>query len=199
MSHSYNKTTNNKKINKKPYCKVCHDAGKPESVYTSHYVKSRPNQNNGTTTITCPTLSATKCRHCYKLGHTTKFCPIIGENEKQSKNRKETESIVIKKATLVDRKVTNAFDILSNDSDNDDYPEEFPTLTAELKPVIVVITENKKWADIIKDNKPWAEYSDSDSDMEDDDREKYRFKPIQSVTFSTSRQNHQIYFDDEDW
>ena len=24
---------------KKPYCKVCHDAGKTESEYTSHWVK----------------------------------------------------------------------------------------------------------------------------------------------------------------
>ena len=70
--------SNKKSLNSKPYCKVCHDAGKPESVYTSHYVKSRDNS----ATITCPTLKATECRYCHKLGHTTKFCPVIQKTRK---------------------------------------------------------------------------------------------------------------------
>ena len=187
MSHSFNK-----KINKKPYCKVCHDAGKPESVYTSHFVKSRPNQNNSST-ITCPTLNAITCRTCYKLGHTTKFCPV---NQKSAKYGKATESVVIKKIEIVDRKVTNAFDIFSNDSDNDDFPEELPTLTAELKPV-VVLTENKKWVDIVKDNKPWAEYSDSDSD---DDNDRYHFKPIHFVSITKKNiPKPMVSFEDDYW
>ena len=193
MSHSYNKTTNNKKINKKPYCKVCHDFGKPESVYTSHYVKSHSNQN---VTVTCPTLKEITCRSCNKLGHTTKFCPI---NQKNANSGKVTDSIVIKKEILVDRKVNNAFDILSNESDDEDTKpvEDFPVLKfkAQLKPIIT-ITESKKWCDIIKDNRKWTEYNDSDSDEDDD---KYHFKPIHAVAITINKTNRAVKFDNEDW
>jgi len=66
---------------KKPFCKVCQDAGKSESEYTSHYVRSLPDRT-GKTTVVCPTLLATECRYCYNFGHTTKFCPVITANKK---------------------------------------------------------------------------------------------------------------------
>ena len=69
---------------KKSYCKVCHDAGKPETDYTSHYVRSLPDKQ-GNTTILCPTLLNTECRFCYGLGHTAKFCPALKKAEKQEK------------------------------------------------------------------------------------------------------------------
>jgi hypothetical protein len=188
MSHSFNK-----KINKKPYCKVCHDAGKPESVYTSHFVKSLPNQNNGTT-ITCPTLNAITCRTCYKLGHTTKFCPV---NQKSAKYGKATESVVIKKIEIVDRKVTNVFDVLSDDDDTDDEQEPATPIKIPNVTPISFIKENKKWVDIIKDNKPWTEYSDSDSD---DDNDRYCFKPIHSVSITKKNMpKPMVSFEDDYW
>lgn len=75
------RNNNQQFIAKKPYCKVCHDAGKSESEYTNHYVRSSPDRN-GNTNILCPTLLATECRFCYKLGHTTKFCPVIADRKK---------------------------------------------------------------------------------------------------------------------
>ncbi len=76
----------NAKNSKKPYCKVCHDAGKAESVYTSHCVKTY-NINTGKTDTTCPTLLALECRYCYKSGHTVKFCPVLEENKKMDVER----------------------------------------------------------------------------------------------------------------
>ena len=65
----------------KPYCKVCHDAGKLEREYTSHFVKSEPG-NMGV--VVCPTLLNQKCRFCDKLGHTVSRCPEIANiNRKQ--------------------------------------------------------------------------------------------------------------------
>lgn len=72
-----NRTMNNKK----PFCKVCKDAGKPESEYSSHYVKSLPDKK-GNTNVTCPTLLNTECRYCYDIGHTAKFCPVLAAKEK---------------------------------------------------------------------------------------------------------------------
>lgn len=60
----------------KPYCKVCHDAGKPEREYTSHWVKDRSGKT------LCPTLLSTECRYCFKLGHTAKFCDLLVKKNK---------------------------------------------------------------------------------------------------------------------
>ena len=54
----------------KPFCKVCFDAGKSDSEYTSHYVKSAP--SNGV--VTCPTLLNQSCRKCGQNGHTSGYC-----------------------------------------------------------------------------------------------------------------------------
>lgn len=66
---------------KKPYCKVCHDSGKPEKVYTSHWVRSLPDRQ-GKTTVTCPTLLATECGYCKQRGHTSKFCEALEQKKR---------------------------------------------------------------------------------------------------------------------
>ena len=68
---------------KKPYCKVCHDAGKNESEYSNHYVKSLPDRN-GKTIVTCPTLLSINCRYCNQNGHTLKFCMELKNNQKNN-------------------------------------------------------------------------------------------------------------------
>jgi hypothetical protein len=149
MSYN-NKSNGTKKFasasngNKKPFCKVCHDAGKTESEYTSHFVRSLPDMN-GKTKITCPILAATECRYCYELGHTTKFCPILEENNKRSKKEKSV-SIQYQRAEqraysrpipepVVEKKYSGAFAALGDDSEESEKPvakvavvDEFPAL-----------------------------------------------------------------------
>ena len=91
---------------------------------------------------------------------------------------------------IAPKKVTNAFDILSNDSDSEG--EDYPVIKI-IK--LVTETENKKWCDIVKNSKPWYEYEDSDSD--DDAVEKYKFKPVHPVTFSGRSPNRKVRFADE--
>ena len=55
-----------------PYCKVCYDAGKSKSEYTSHFVKDQPGPNGK---VICPTLLNQACRICHKDGHTSSYCP----------------------------------------------------------------------------------------------------------------------------
>ena len=62
---------------KKPFCKVCFDAKKPQSVYESHWVKDREGK------VTCVTLLEQECRYCYQSGHTVKFCPAVAANNAQ--------------------------------------------------------------------------------------------------------------------
>lgn len=97
-------TNNVKSEAKKLYCKVCYDAGKPESEYTSHCVKDLTGK-----TI-CPTLLNTECRYCYKLGHTAKFCNVLAKNKKVNERLKCSEDVTSHKqpAPAVQKKSQNA-------------------------------------------------------------------------------------------
>jgi hypothetical protein len=53
------------------FCKVCKDAGLPESDYTSHFVKDRPGPNGK---VVCPTLLNQACLMCGNKGHTSSYC-----------------------------------------------------------------------------------------------------------------------------
>ena len=107
---------------KKPYCKVCRDAGKPESEYTSHWVKDLTGKT------TCPTLLDTECRYCHGLGHTAKFCDILAKNNKEKEKAERRSQAVAKEQPklVIKKKPTNGFAALCDDSDED--IQEFPAL-----------------------------------------------------------------------
>lgn len=126
---SFSKSINkNSSSVKKPFCKVCQDAGKPESEYTSHFVRSLPDKN-GNTTVICPVLAATECRYCHGLGHTTKFCPVIQDNNKREEKRmnaaiqaakaEQRAHDAARAAAKKSRKPTGAFVVLADDSDDE--------------------------------------------------------------------------------
>ena len=134
-----NNTSRNAPV-RKPYCKVCHDAGKPESEYTNHYVRSLPDRQ-GNTKVTCPTLLNTECRYCYELGHTAKFCPAIAARKKTEERAHREEERKMREQQKPAQKVkapTNAYNALYIDSDNEEdvivakpvVVEDFPALGA---------------------------------------------------------------------
>jgi hypothetical protein len=162
---SYKSNNNKKVVAKKPFCKVCHDAGKTEAEYTSHFVRSLPDMN-GKTKVTCPILAATECRYCYELGHTTKFCPVLEENNKRSKKEKsvaiqahKSEQRAASRTVsepVAERKYAGAFAALGDDSE-DEKPvpqqvvevqvEHFPALFGSKKEV-ASISKAVSWASI---------------------------------------------------
>jgi hypothetical protein len=123
---SYNNKSNSSKSSngKKPFCKVCQDAGKPESEYTSHFVRTLPDIN-GKSIVTCPVLNSTECRYCCQLGHTSKFCPVIEKNEKRNKKdnyaaaqyQKSEQRISAISAPTVENKYRGAFAALDCEND----------------------------------------------------------------------------------
>ena len=115
-------TTAATSANKKPYCKVCHDSGKSEKEYTSHWVKDLSGK------VICPTLLSLECRCCYQLGHTVKFCPV-------NLNRKKQEERIAREAAKEARlgkeearfakekevkKPVNVYDLLDEDDESVD-------------------------------------------------------------------------------
>ena len=103
----------------KPFCKVCHDAGKPESEYTSHFVKSAPGAGG---VVVCPTLLAQQCGYCHTAGHTVSYCKLLKQHQKAKEhyNRKseflETQS---KTAVPATKQNKSAFAALAEDSDDE--------------------------------------------------------------------------------
>ena len=134
---------------KKPYCKVCFDAGKPESEYTSHWVRSLPDRS-GKTKVTCPTLLSTECRYCYELGHTAKFCPVLEKNNREKERAlKAAASERPKQKVPESKKPASFFDALREESSDSEEEvkvsiksnpvENFPVLGAPAKKVEVIL------------------------------------------------------------
>ncbi len=87
MSKTFNTTTKTTNT-KTPYCKVCHDAGCPESEYTSHYVKDQPGTNGK---VVCPTLLNQACRICHQKGHTSTYCSRYRPRQPAAEERPREE------------------------------------------------------------------------------------------------------------
>jgi len=106
------------KKSSKPFCKVCHDAGKMEAEYTSHFVKSEPGAKG---VVVCPTLLAQGCGFCREFGHTVKYCMKLKNREKNiKKNERDyqrSQHEVKKVDQKVDQKVNSRFAVLAHDSD----------------------------------------------------------------------------------
>lgn len=88
MSRQFNNNNkNNTKNNvnsRKPFCKVCADAGKTD---TAHFPRKTPDPNSE---VVCPTLLALECRYCFKNGHTIKYCTILQQrNARDDDNRRD--------------------------------------------------------------------------------------------------------------
>jgi hypothetical protein len=144
------RNTKNTNAIKKPHCKVCFDAGKPESEYSSHWTRSLPDRS-GKTTVTCPTLLNTECRYCYKLGHTVKFCPAIKQNEKEKERTERRAKAEDKKPIVEEKKKGSIFaGLMDSDSDEEEEKvskpvENFPVL---FEPVKVEKEVKTGWAAI---------------------------------------------------
>jgi hypothetical protein len=137
-------STNSKSI-KKSFCKVCHDAGKPESEYTSHYVRSLPDRN-GNTMVTCPTLLCTECRYCGNYGHTAKFCSIMAanksKNQYQTKNQYQSQNYKQREMSKKTVSASASFAVLADsDSEDEEYPALCATSKVEAKSVMTGWTE----------------------------------------------------------
>ena len=72
MNHRVNHGTTT--TTTKPYCRACHNAGKPIDEYTSHWTRSSPGSGG---VITCPLILSSECGYCHQTGHWTKFCPVL--------------------------------------------------------------------------------------------------------------------------
>jgi hypothetical protein len=125
MNHSI-KNNGTKNNGTKKFCKVCFDAGKPESVYTNHFVKTK-NMMTGKLDTTCVTLLALECRYCFGTGHTVKFCPVLEGNNKARQNQeiqqareRHTQAAQHAQAQKQVPLAKKGFAVLQDDSDDEE-------------------------------------------------------------------------------
>jgi hypothetical protein len=219
MSKSFNKrvptTVNNNSVKK--FCKVCHDAGKSESEYTSHFVRSSTASDG---VIVCPTLLATNCRYCGKNGHTIKFCSELKEKKKAEERGAKRASMQEKnnnnEKRVEEKKTLNGFAILDEEEDEQEEDEQeevmlinevkknnvFSYANMAAKPAVAAVPPPAK----IIINKPVAVTSHSVmvSDYYEDDNESFgssvnQFYRIQHVTDSyLDTAEEEQYEDDEE-
>jgi len=174
--------------NKKPVCKVCRDAGKPESVYTSHFVKSMNRCQ-----IICPTLLNIKCRYCEEIGHTVKYCKSLN-NQPSRSSRSAYEKVsqttvdqpsrssrsAYEKVSQTDNKTQNKFGILDFDDDEEEEEIEQPLAVSAICDNVVgsyaaALAKPAKQQEVFQvpkmptlvrsEKKRWADYdTDDDND-----------------------------------
>lgn len=115
-------------------CKVCKDAGKPESEYSNHFVKDREGK------VVCPTLLALQCRYCQKPGHTVSHCPTLQAKSKADEKAKRTyqfKAMAANKTLNSEvKKPTTGFNALWVDEEPETNEEEHIVKVAEDFPVL---------------------------------------------------------------
>ena len=109
--------------NRTPFCKVCKDAGKPESFYTSHYINDVPGKGGK---VVCPTLLAQSCGYCKKerAGHTSRYCPELERKQprerEQPRNEQPREREQQKPAATAAAAPKNRYSALMTEMDNEE-------------------------------------------------------------------------------
>jgi hypothetical protein len=123
-----------------PCCKVCKDAGKPESEYSSHWVKDKEGK------VICPYIKGLNCNYCMNYGnasqasgHTPKYCKFLKKNTENNEKKK----IPLPTPPQSKHRPGNKFAVF-DDSDSDSgedcvlvVPQEvvdlYPVLSAKVK------------------------------------------------------------------
>ena len=129
----------------KAFCKVCFDAGKPETEYTSHYPRSAPGPDGK---LVCPTLLNQSCLTCGQKGHTSSYCskrkpmtptkPITMTTTKPMTTTMTTTKPMTKPTTKREHynPKSNAFGALADDNATNDTNEP-QTMAERLKSLAV--------------------------------------------------------------
>jgi hypothetical protein len=135
------------RVNTKPCCKVCKDAGKSAEEYGSHWPKDKDGR------VICSTLLSQECRYCGESGHTVKYCQKLVKNKAEKAKteafwdrQKRIKAHAEVKATKPSAAVApvSRFALLMDDDESDESPrspkrtqkkapvEEFPALSSKV-------------------------------------------------------------------
>ncbi len=147
-----NSSANN---NRKPFCKVCADAGKSD---TAHFPRKTLDLNSQ---VICPTLLALECRYCFKNGHTVKYCSVLKQRNAQDLKDRNRDNIRdnIRDKVVIPLKPINKFAALLEEEEQEEQPiviatnglvvkrdMDFPESLSKKTNVINITSNNNNWA-----------------------------------------------------
>jgi hypothetical protein len=121
---------------KTPFCNACYKAGKPESLYTSHFPKS----DKGVSI--CPTILSAQCGYCGKSGHWANdtHCSAMRRDKERAIRPLEVKSKPVTPPTVSNK---GGFAVL--DDDDECYQENtFKKIKTKTKTKIS--TDKISWA-----------------------------------------------------
>lgn len=97
------------------HCTICANAGMPEEVYSTHFIRETRDISSR---VTCPLLKNNICSKCNKKGHFASSCKVVFREKKVQ---------VVAKPTV---KTSSAFDFGSESEEEPEpeEPEDFPSL-----------------------------------------------------------------------
>ena len=181
------------------FCKVCKDAKKSESVYTSHSVRDETGK------VVCPILLSQECKYCKEKGHTPKYCPKskgkynstissvkvrFGTTPTASQEAKErARELCSSPPPAPIGKKTNYFQLLKVDEETD----EETSVTATLKPDYLDIAKER----VETFKREWVKTKDAEIETYKKDLEKNfpalgeeKTMKIVDAVFSTKDQSY---------
>ena len=131
-----NNTFSQKKVKEQnqplKYCKVCHDAGKSEAEYRSHFVRASPEPGSK---VVCPTLLSACCGYCGTTGHTPSYCRVLKTQKKQDQRSAAAAAaapvVQEKKST---KKISNIFAAFDSDDEEDELPKKVQQQSSQSSP-----------------------------------------------------------------
>jgi len=151
------------RVNTKPCCKVCKDAGKSAEEYSSHWPKDKDGR------VICSTLLSQECRYCGESGHTVKYCQKLVKDKAEKakteafwdrqKRIKANGEAKVTKPTASVAPVTGRFALLMDDDSSDESPrspkrtqkkapvEEFPALSSKVVASLPIVQSS--WSQML--------------------------------------------------
>lgn len=132
------RTNNTKQQTNKPFCKVCFDAGKSESEYTSHYVRKTTDPNSE---LLCPVLKATECRYCHQMGHTISRCAVREQNNNRRRPgvapvaQQQQAQVAQQQQAPVVKKSNNKYAAFEEDDEEEVVHEQVQAQVQEQAPI----------------------------------------------------------------
>jgi hypothetical protein len=151
------------RVNTKPCCKVCKDAGKSAEEYSSHWPKDKDGR------VICSTLLSQECRYCGESGHTVKYCQkLVKDKAEKAKTeafwdrQKRIKAHGETKPTASVAPVTGRFALLMDDDSSDESPrspkrtqkkalvalkEEFPALSSKVVASLPIVQSS--WSQML--------------------------------------------------
>jgi len=117
--------TMSRTISRQKHCSICANAGFPEEVYSSHYVRET---RDIASRVTCPLLKNNICSRCGKKGHFVSSCKVVFRENAHKPAEVNQVKIKTEKRYVFDSDSEEEPEPQPEEPEPQPEPEEYPEL-----------------------------------------------------------------------